>query len=86
MPTIDAASAATVEADADHEAHWALNPMQEGFVRCADRFSFYVGGIGAGKTFAGAVRSILRAFDYPRSLGLIGAPTYPMLRDVSHGT
>lgn len=86
MPTPDVTSDAATEPDAEHEARWALNPVQEGFVRCADRFSFYVGGIGAGKTFAGAVRSILRAFDHPGSLGLIGAPTYPMLRDVTERT
>lgn len=33
---------------------WELNPAQWDFVHTAARFSFYVGGIGAGKTFAGA--------------------------------
>ena len=65
---------------------FALNPVQAAFVRCPDRFSFYVGGIGAGKTFAGAVRAIVRAAWEPGSLGVIGAPTYPMLRDATQRT
>jgi hypothetical protein len=64
----------------------ALNPVQHQFVYCPARFSFYVGGIGAGKTFAGAVRAILRALWWPGSLGVIGAPTYPMLRDTTQRT
>ena len=65
---------------------WELNPAQWDFVHTAARFSFYVGGIGAGKTFAGAARAILRMIEDPGSLGLIGAPTYPMLRDASQRT
>ncbi len=42
---------------------FTLNPAQDAFVRCAERFSFYVGGVGAGKTLAGAVRALARALD-----------------------
>jgi len=65
---------------------WSLNLAQWDFVHCASRFSFYVGGLGAGKTTAGAMRAILRAVEHPGSLGVIGAPTYPMLRDASART
>jgi hypothetical protein len=68
------------------EVAWTLNPMQWDFVHCASRFSFYVGGLGAGKTTAGAMRAILRAVESPGSLGVIGAPTYPMLRDATART
>jgi phage terminase large subunit-like protein len=61
----------------------ALHAAQYAFVRSAARFSFYVGGIGAGKTFAGAVRAIRASAAQPGALGLIGAPTFPMLRDVT---
>ena len=64
-------------------AGWALNPAQQAFLRSDARFSFYVGGVGAGKTTAGALRALVRALDCPGSLGLIGAPTYPMLRDAT---
>jgi hypothetical protein len=60
-----------------------LHAAQYAFVRAEARFSFYVGGIGAGKTFAGAVRAIRRGVEQPGSLGLVGAPTFPMLRDVT---
>ena len=46
---------------------WTLNPVQWDFVHCASRFSFYVGGLGAGKTTAGAMRAILRAVEHPGS-------------------
>ena len=36
-----------------------LNPKQDDFVASTARFSFYVGGLGAGKTYAGALRAIL---------------------------
>ncbi|HET8908032.1 MAG TPA: terminase family protein [Ktedonobacterales bacterium] len=65
---------------------WTLNPVQWDFVHCASRFSFYVGGLGAGKTTAGAMRAILRAVEHPGALGVIGAPTYPMLRDATART
>lgn len=65
---------------------WDLNPAQWAFVYSPARFSFYVGGIGAGKTYAGAARAILRLIADPGGLGLIGAPTYPMLRDATQRT
>jgi phage terminase large subunit-like protein len=65
---------------------WTLNSVQWDFVHCASRFSFYVGGLGAGKTTAGAMRAILRAVEHPGALGVIGAPTYPMLRDATART
>src|SRR5689334_24375945 len=64
-------------------ARWTLNPVQTAFLESRARFSFYVGGVGAGKTTAGALRALAWALDHPGSLGLIGAPTYPMLRDAT---
>jgi phage terminase large subunit-like protein len=61
----------------------ALHPAQARFVTSDARYGFYVGGVGAGKTYAGAVRALCFALDRPGSLGLIGAPTYPMLRDAT---
>jgi hypothetical protein len=62
---------------------WNLHRAQYAFFHCADRYSFYVGGVGAGKTLAGALRAVVRAAVMPGSLGLVGAPTYPMLRDTT---
>ena len=60
-----------------------LNPKQHDFVFSPARFSFYVGGRGAGKSYAGAVRAIFTTQELPGSLGLVGAPTFPMLRDAA---
>lgn len=49
---------------------------------CPDRFSAFIGGIGSGKSYAGAVKMLIRASER-RSLNLVIAPTYPMLRDAS---
>lgn len=69
-----------------NEIRFKLRPKQKLFVENQHRWSFYVGGLGAGKTYAGAVRSIYYALQYPGSFGLIGAPTYPMLRDTTQRT
>jgi PBSX family phage terminase large subunit len=58
-----------------------LYPVQHDFVTCSDRFTAFVGGIGSGKSFAGAVKGLVHC-DKP-SLGLVVAPTYPMLRDAT---
>ncbi|MGZ3714345.1 MAG: phage terminase large subunit [Ktedonobacterales bacterium] len=63
-----------------------LRPKQKAFVENTAKFSFYVGGLGAGKTFAGAVRTLIYVTKYPGSLGLIGAPTFTMLRDTTMRT
>ena len=61
----------------------SLNPQQYEFVFSPERFSFYVGGVGAGKTYSGALRAVIRSQEHPGSLGLICAPTYPLLRAAS---
>ncbi len=59
-----------------------LLKKQREFVFSKNKYTAYIGGIGSGKTTAGAVKSILYALKYPMSIGLVVAPTYPMLRDV----
>jgi len=54
---------------------------QYAFLTCEERFTAFVGGIGSGKTFAGCAKGISRC-QYG-GLGLIVAPTYPMLRDAT---
>lgn len=43
----------------------------------------YQGGYGSGKTFAGSLLGLTLAFKYPKSIGLVGAQTYRMLRDTT---
>lgn len=59
-----------------------LLPRQREFVFSEARFTAYVGGIGSGKTFAGATKALIEAVRYPRTIGLVLAPTYTMVRDV----
>lgn len=60
-----------------------LYPQQVAFVTAEARRVAFVAGIGAGKTLAGCVRALRMAAEWPGSLGLIAAPTYPMLRDAT---
>ena len=60
-----------------------LFPKQDDFVQTQTPFSAFVGGVGSGKTRAGAVKSILYSLEHPHSLGMVTAPTYPMLRDAT---
>lgn len=75
---------AKLEAD-QRQRHWVLSPKQRAFLECKDQYTFYVGGIGAGKTFAGALKAIVTALspEYAGSLGVVAAPTYPMLEDAT---
>ncbi len=59
-----------------------LYPAQDDFVQCRDRFTAFIGGIGSGKSHAGVVKAILAASERV-TLGMVTAPTYPMLRDAT---
>ena len=43
----------------------------------------YQGGFGSGKTFAGSLLGILLCLKYPKITGLVGALTYPLVRDTT---
>lgn len=58
-----------------------LYGTQYAFVTCTERFTAFIAGIGSGKTFSGAVKAVSLA--KPGTLGLVVAPTYPMLRDAT---
>lgn len=67
-----------------------LHPKQLAFVLTPEHFAAYVGGIGSGKSYAGCVRGLLAAGGQigearipTPNLGVITAPTYPMLRDAT---
>lgn len=61
-----------------------LFPRQRRFVIDPARFPGYVGGIGSGKSYAGAVKAIARLGT--KGLGMVTAPTYTMLRDATQRT
>jgi Terminase large subunit, T4likevirus-type, N-terminal len=56
------------------------------FHSLACRFKGFSGPVGSGKSMALAQEALRLAAGNPGLLGLIGAPTYPMLRDVTQRT
>lgn len=66
-------------------------PQQASFIDSPAHFAAFIGGIGSGKTTAGAARALLAAYGtvagrgalLTPNLGMITAPTYTMLRDAS---
>jgi hypothetical protein len=58
-------------------------PSQRIFYGLTETFSGLSGPVGAGKTVALCYRALMAAAENPRRTGLIGAPTYPMLRDIT---
>jgi len=60
----------------------APTAKQDKFIRCPDRFPALIGGIGSGKSWAGAARATLESAG-PPTVGLVVAPTYRMLRDAT---
>lgn len=62
----------------------AVHAAQATFVAGDARFSCFLGGIGAGKTTAGAIKAL--RYLTPGSLGLVIAPSFRMLRDASWRT
>ncbi len=58
-------------------------PSQDLFHQSMARFKGYSGSIGSGKSLALCHEAIRLAYRNPGRLGLIGAPTFPMLRDAT---
>ena len=62
-----------------------LYGKQHDFFTCPDKVAAFIGGIRSGKTYSGCLW-ILSQTSRPGTLGLVVAPTYPMLRDVTWRT
>lgn len=58
-------------------------PGQAQFYNAEEKYSGFSGPVGTGKTMALCCRALIEATNNPGRRGLIGAPTYPMLRDVT---
>ncbi len=61
-------------------------PSQERFHRSVARFKGFSGPIGSGKSQALCQEAVKLSYLNPGRTGLLGAPTYPMLRDATQGT
>ncbi len=65
---------------------YAALPSQIRFHRSTQRFKGYSGPIGSGKTQALCQEAIKLSYVNAGRPGLLGAPTYPMLRDATQAT
>jgi len=63
-----------------------LLPKQQEFLNTKKRYGAYIGGVGAGKTYVGCLKTILEAMHSPDTLHLIARRTYPELRDSTRRT
>ena len=61
-----------------------LYPQQHDFFTCPDTVAAFIGGIRSGKTYSGCLWGLSQST--PGTVGLVVAPTYPMLRDVTWRT
>ncbi len=61
-------------------------PSQERFHRSTARFKGFSGPVGSGKSQALCQEAIRLAYLNPGRTGLLGAPTYPMLREATQST
>jgi hypothetical protein len=65
------------------EIEYTALPSQQRFHQCEQRFKGFSGPIGSGKSQALCQEAIKLSYLNPGRVGLIGAPTYPMLRDAT---
>src|SRR3990167_2432212 len=75
----------------EYEPTYPTYPQQSIFVQELAHYAAFIAGIGSGKTIAGSVRAWRAAYGYighekilqTPNLGIVTAPTYPMLRDAT---
>ena len=60
-----------------------IKPHQTDFVNSKSRYLLNSGGVGSGKTYGIAIKALMLAIECPGIFGLIGAQTYPLLRDTT---
>ena len=68
------------------EVGYSLLPSQVTFHRSMARFKGFSGPVGSGKSHALCQEAIKLSYLNPGRTGVIGAPTYPMLRDATMTT
>lgn len=68
-----------------NEVRFDFLPKQREFLNSSAKYTAFIGGIGSGKTFAGCVKAYIEGVQKGRP-GMIVAPTFPMLRDVTQTT
>lgn len=61
---------------------WKLTNPQYAFFTNPAKYRAFISGIGAGKTAIGIMAALNESIEQPGSVGIIVAPTYPLIRDV----
>src|SRR5215471_10539138 len=61
-------------------------PSQLKFHSCGTRFKGFSGPVGSGKSMALCQEALRLSYMNPGRPGLLGAPTYPMLREATMAT
>src|SRR6266545_2001236 len=61
-------------------------PSHREFHACDARFKGFSGPVGCGKSQALCHEAVKLTYRNPGRMGLLGAPTYPMLRDATQAT
>jgi phage terminase large subunit len=69
--------------DLHREIAYAPSESQLNFHDLTTKFKGFSGPVGSGKSYAFCQEALRLAYANPGCQGLIGAPTYPMLRDVT---
>ncbi len=75
-----------VQKAGDRKIEYTPLPSQQRFHDSASRFKGFSGPVGSGKSQALCQEAIRLSYVNVGRLGLIGAPTYPMLRDATLST
>ena len=66
-----------------HKIRLQVLPSQQRFLECQAPKKGFSGPVGSGKTVALCYQAVMSAIRNPNCDGIIGGPTYPMLRDVT---
>jgi phage terminase large subunit len=72
------------EQSTSYDQRVELLPKQDDFIFSSAKYPAFISGLGAGKTYAGCLKAVLK-MELGQD-GVILAPTYPMLRDVTQKT
>jgi phage terminase large subunit len=67
----------------ENNYNFSLMPKQGDFLEAKERFIVNSGGVGSGKTYSIVLRAIKHLVENPGVLGLIGAQTFPQLRETT---
>jgi len=62
------------------KANLELSKAQIEFLYSEDQYTLFAGGLGSGKTYAGAVWAVLMAIENPDTVGIITANSYSQLK------